>query len=327
MAKWLIHGDPHLKISNLLGAKEFFGWIQSTADEHKVFGIINLGDLFDTHGVVRAEILGEYRNFLNNRGNLHYIHILGNHEMFTPRDATYHALQPFIDRSDDKYHVVDQPMELYNMGFVPYLTDASLFPDMKNEVVFAHQTFLGADFGNFRPEEGVDPDKLKAEIVYSGHIHMRQNVGKVRYVGSPVAQGVNDTDQTKGIVIFDDETLREQFIPSPFPMYRSLTVDLASTKPLESLIVQLNKDDNWIVDIQGPKLEIASFLSSPGVMALKKKVKIRFRSKPTDTGKERVSIKAVSVPDMIAEYIDRVYDGQLDKTILKSEMAKMLHGE
>ena len=324
MTKWLIHGDPHLKISHLLTAREFFTWIKRVASEYDVKGIINLGDLFDTHGVVRAEVQGEYREFLNNRGKLTYIHILGNHECFKPNDARYHALQPFIERNDNDYHVVDRPMIIEDMGFVPYIHDASNFPDLDAEIVFAHQTFLGSDFGHFRPEEGVDPESLRAELIYSGHIHTRQNVGKVRYVGSPIPYGVNDADQTKGIVIFDTETLKETFIPSPFPSWRSLTIDLATPNALECLVLGVNKTDNWVVDVVGPRLEVAEFLDSKAVSAIRKTIKVRFRSKTTDSGKEKVSIKAMSIPDMIVEYIEKIYAGNIDKELLKAETLKLI---
>lgn len=329
--KWLIHGDPHLKVNNIQMARQFFDWLLATAEEQEVDGIINLGDLFDTHAVVRSEVMGEYIRFLDIRRNkLIYIHLLGNHEFFRPKDSTYHALQALKMRDDDTYHVVDEVTKLYGFGFVPYMPNADDFPqlDMEHQIVFAHQTFLGADFGKFRPEEGVPPEKIKNQVlVYSGHIHTRQQVGDVKYVGSPISYGVNDVDQVKGIIIFDDETLDEKFIQSPFPMWRSLSIDIREPGAAKTLVTSINSNDNWVVDVIGPRLEVAEFIDSELVLGLKKKVKIRFRSKPVDVAKEKVSIKAVSITGMVDEYIDKIYAGSIDKDVLKNSMRELFDGK
>lgn len=328
--KWLVHGDPHLKANNLTQAREFFDWIDRVANEKEVDGIINLGDLFDSHAVLRTEVMGEYVRFLDCRHNqLVYIHLLGNHEFYKPNDSTYHALQALKSREDPNYYVVDQPKRLFNMAFIPYVPNADSYPDLSQDaqILFAHQTFLGASFGAFKPDEGVDPNKFKYVTIYSGHIHNRQEFNNVRYVGSPIPYGVKDADQVKGIVIFDDDTLHEEFIPSPFPAWRLLTVDLSGAKPLEFLVTSINTEDNWIVDIKGTRVEIASFLDSKTILAIKKKAKIRFRSKMTDANKGKTSIKAVKLEDMFEEYIDHIYTGTISRDVLKANMREAFHGK
>ncbi len=57
--------------------------------------------------------------------------------------------------------------------------DFTKFPRETQPICIAHQTFVGADYGYYRPDVGADADKCNAEIIISGHVHKKQEFGKV----------------------------------------------------------------------------------------------------------------------------------------------------
>jgi len=339
--KVLLIGDMHLKISNLETGKQFLRWIDTVVKEHSPALVVNLGDTFDTHAILRAEVLSEYGQHVervcehgrtaDDQGTI-YVHILGNHEFYKPNSSEYHALQT-LKGLHDNYSVADtdDAVKLWSMSFIPYHPDPSTFPLVTNEICFSHQTFIGADFGNFRPEVGVDMDRVKADIIISGHVHKGQTVGKVFYPGSPFAQGVDDVNQVKGVYLFDTKTFTKQFIPCPLPKWSSYTAsstDDCGFINIDSIHADLENTltagDFWIVNLSGPRTELTAYLDSKRFKELTSQFNLRIRAKYTDHGKDRVQIKAVTPQDAVVQYVDKVYDGDIDHELLKKKAFALL---
>lgn len=339
--KVLILGDMHLKVSNLENGKRFLHWVDEVVAEHNPSMVINLGDAMDTHAILRAEVLSEYGQHVQRICNRPipdqgsptiYVHVLGNHEFYKPNSSEYHALQSLKGLSDHYYVAdTDDAVKMWGFSFIPYHPDPSTFPTEVGEICFAHQTFIGADFGNFRPDLGVDMEQVKADIIISGHIHKGQTVGKVFYPGSPFSQCVDDVDQVKGVYIFDTKTYDKQFIPCPLPRWRSYTaayVDEHGKLSLDNIHVELEStltpNDYWIVNLSGPRTELTAYLNSKKFVDLRSQFSIRVRVKHTDNGKDRVQIRAVTAQDAICQYVDKVYDGDIDHELLKKRALAML---
>lgn len=316
--KILLLGDPHLKISRFNLSVELLQWFNQVIEKTKPDLVVNLGDTFDTHAVVRSELLSEFKKHVE-ACPVEYIYLLGNHDMYKPSDAKYHALQPFNIKN---MRVIDTITDIGGITFVPYIHDFKQFPKETKPICIAHQTFVGADYGYYRPDVGADADKCNAEIIISGHVHKRQNFGKVWYPGTPAAYDLNDIDQIKGVDLFDTETYEFTFIPSPFPNYKSLTFNVHSEFSAddmhESIVNSVNDNDHWVIRVKGAKPEIVAYMKSKKWLNLQKKVSIRLKPEFISGDKvERVKIKSVNINDVVSEYIDAVYDGSLDKDMLK----------
>jgi DNA repair exonuclease SbcCD nuclease subunit len=322
MAKILLIGDPHLKISKFTQSVALLDWIAELVKEHQPEIVVNLGDTFDSHAVVRSELLSEFKRHVLDcltYANKYY-YVLGNHDMYKPNDSKYHALQSF-DILD--FEVIDGITNISDeITVVPYLHDFTKFPTETNPICFAHQTFVGADYGYYRPDVGADADKCNAEIIISGHVHKRQQFGKVYYPGTPIAENLNDVDQVKGIDIFDTETYSFNFIESPFPRYRSLSYTIAGDFTLndmhEDVKNSINDKDHWILRISGHKPEITEYMKSKKWLTLQKNHSVRIKPEWVSGDKvQRVKLSSMSITDSVDEYIDRVYSGSLDKKVLK----------
>lgn len=329
--KVLFIGDPHLKITRFDLSKQFLDWINGVVIKHKPDLIVNLGDTFDTHAVLRSEIMTEFMNHVDVcRIVAPYIYLLGNHDMFKPNDSKYHALKHLVGKINN-FIIVDEVKELYGITFVPYCHDTSLFPRTTNSICVAHQTFKGADYGDITTQEGVDADGIDGcELIISGHIHKRQRIApskerglEVFYPGSPFSHSASDINQVKGVSIIDTETLKEEFIECPLPVWRGLRFEISSVFTCddvhEEISQQLNDKDHWVIEITGPKAEILNYLNSKKGKSIVTGRDVKIKTVFTDKEKRQVRIEALSLDHIVSEYIDKVYSGSIDKNLLKSK--------
>jgi len=324
----LFIGDPHLKITRFDLSQKFLSWVTGLIIELKPDMVVNLGDTFDSHAVVRSEILKLFKDHVMEvtGAGIPYKYILGNHDMFKPTDSKYHALQSFDIAGME---VIETPTHHLSAGisFIPYIHDFSEFPLETQPICIAHQQFVGCDYGYYRPDVGTDADKVSADIIISGHIHKRQTFGKVIYPGTPFAQGVNDVNQEKGVMLFDTNTYACVYYDTPLPNYRGLKFELASDFGVSEMHAQIKAqltDDNWIIDMEGPQAELIAYINSKEMSELRAVNNIRIRTTWTNKSKNKVKIKATSMNDILNNYVDKVYDGSLDKGIIKDKILEIL---
>ena len=327
MSKILFIGDPHLKITKFNLSMRFLSWLDCTIHELSPDLVVNLGDTFDTHSVVRSEIMSEFVQHVRHTvERAPYIYVLGNHDMYKPSDSTYHALMPLMHV--DNFTVIDKPTQIGDTTYVPYIHDFKEFPLIKTPICVAHQTFVGCDYGYYRPDIGVDADKVAAEIIISGHIHKRQMFGKVIYPGTPFAQGLDDINQSKGVMLFDTETYKYEFIESPLPKWRGMKFQIAQDFSVDymhrQILSELTEKDHWVLDMTGPKAELVAYMDSSKLKFLRETYDIRVRANYTDKIKEKAKIKASSMEDILFQYINNIYDGALDKGIIKDKALEIL---
>lgn len=328
MAKILVIGDPHLKHTNLKMSIAFLKWIESLIDTYKPNLVINLGDTMPDHSVIRSEILNEFTKHLKSVSSVPYIIIRGNHDNFKPNDSTYHALTPFKSGYKN-IHVIDTITDMFGFTFVPFLCSDEVWPEKTQRIVFSHNTFVGADFGFKLATEGIPLEALNCELVISGHIHKRQilntDTTQVIYPGTPYASSASDVDQEKGVMLFDSETYKFEYIKSPFPMWEKTTIDLAIDRDHESILKSLNKDNHHVVVVTGPRAEVKALLASKEIANAKKTLSISFKTSFTDKVKnEKKTIKVSSTSLMVKDFISTIYTGQIDKQVLATEAMKYI---
>lgn len=328
--KVIFIGDPHLKINKFELAQQFLSWLDTTIKNQKPDLVVNLGDTFDTHAVVRSEIMTEFmRHVRRTIETCPYIYLLGNHDMFKPNDAKYHSLL-HLKETIEGFHVFDEITHgPWGMSWVPYQHNPKNFPTKTQQICVAHQTFKGADYGDITVKDGVDYSLVDAEVIISGHIHKRQVLGKVIYPGSPFSQSVSDINQTKGVMLYDTETYSYSFLDCPLPTWRGVRFELTSTYTTESLKADLidtfnETRDHWVVELTGPKAEITSFLSDKKTKKIFDGIDVKIKPSFTDKEKKLTKIKAVSIDSIVKEYIDTVYSGSLDKFELNLKSMELL---
>jgi DNA repair exonuclease SbcCD nuclease subunit len=330
--KVLFIGDPHLKITRFDLAKQFLSWINGVVSTHKPDLVVNLGDTFDTHAVLRSEVMTEFMKHVDAcRAVAPYVYLVGNHDMYKPNDAKYHALSHLVGKLNN-FTIVDTVQDLYGMTFVPYCHDPESFPKKTLEICVAHQTFKGADYGDITTKDGIDASSIQdVQIIVSGHIHKRQILEsggrEIRYIGSPFSQSASDINQLKGVSIIDTATFKEEFIVCPLPMWKGVKYELSPSFTAEDmhedLIHQLNDKDHWVVEITGPKAEVLGYVGSKKGKSIVTGRDVKIKTIFTDKEKRQVRIEATSLSSIVSQYIDKVYSGSIDKETLKSKAVQI----
>jgi DNA repair exonuclease SbcCD nuclease subunit len=323
----LFIGDPHLKINNFEQSINFLRWVEQVVQEKSPDLVVNLGDTFHNHAVLRSEILKEFKDHvLSITSTTPYWYVVGNHDQWKPKDNKYHALQ-VLDGIKD-FTVFDKTVHfgpenaLYEgITVVPYVQEFDDFPTDTGRLCITHNTFIGADYGFKREDCGIDSGKVNADFIISGHIHKRQSFGNVIYPGTPYAHNANDVDHTKGLLLFESASYRQEFIESPFPRWRSIEFEIEQNRPITSLhsllLTELNSSDKWILRVTGPKAELSAYFKSKDYFELTKGKDVIIKANPTDAEKQnRVQIKASSEASIIEEYVNKVYSGGLDKPLI-----------
>lgn len=323
MTRILLIGDPHIRHTHLSEGKALLDWIEVVAEEHKPDLIVNLGDTFNDHAVIRAEVLCTVSRHLDRllEGKAPVVMVLGNHDMHRPNSSEYHALETFESKKNlilaDVLTVAD------GITYVPYVHEAKDWPKTSTSIVITHNTFIGADYGFKTASDGLSTEQLDCDFVASGHIHKRQILeygsvrsGRILYPGTPMCLSASDADQVKGLTILDTDDMSQTFIKSPFPMWRTLDFRIGIDSTMN-----VNTTDMWIVKMIGPRAEVKALLESKEITDLKKSAHITFKTEFTDTARSsKISISAPTIETMTDQYIDRVYSGSIDKGVLKSTL-------
>lgn len=321
--KILVIGDVHHKITKFQLGCQFLRWLETTIRDRRPDCVVHLGDHFDGHSVLRSEVLAEFKHLVDavTALNIRFYYIIGNHDQFRPNDSRYHALQALKD-TNPLFVVIDSPFHIpeCKLSFIPFIHDITKFPTETQDICFAHQTFLGADYGYMRPDVGVDPNAITANLIISGHVHTRQEFGKVIYPGSAYAQSANDINQAKGLLLFDTETYAREFIECPLPQWRRVervitpeyTIDMLH----EELKILLVPQHHWVISLIGSKSEISSYIQSTRYQDIVVGIDVQLKTQFTDAVKRRVQIGVASSEQIVQEYIERIYSGSIDKELL-----------
>ncbi len=322
MKKCLIIGDAHFKANDINRAVLCLEWIKQVISEEKPDLIVNLGDLFNDHGNLRCELLKIYIDFIKDvTKTTPYYHIIGNHELYKAGDSKYNALQTYKGAIPN-FTVVDEVIhdDMADVSYIPYLVNCQDFPKTTKSIVFAHQSFLGANWGFIKDKTSIDPKEISgAKVIISGHIHIRGQIDNVYFPGSIYAQDQNDIDQIKGIMIFDKDTYNMRYIDSPFPMWKKISFDVEPSMQ-EDIVSNITKTvDNkniWVVELTGYKTDILGIINSPDIINIKKDRKLKFKPHFLDSVKKEKQITAKNTKDAIKEYILNVYSGIINKDSL-----------
>lgn len=322
--KCLRVGDPHVKPSNLEESNALMYFVLDKAIELKVDRLEILGDLFDTHSVVRLEVQEFWAKWFKELSQQDFktFVLVGNHDLSGDYSREYSALHPFIALENKKFKIIHEPYYEGFYGYLPYIHNDEKFIYEANNlakqgvtVLISHPNYKGAVYDNGSSIlGGVDPNNINSNIrhLIGGHIHTELELGRIWYTGNPRWLTKNDSNKRKGIwtCIHDDDT--GQMISKEF----------ISTGHVCTPIVSLQwKEGQERPEIPSDaKVDIELIGSSDWVSKTKKDlVGISISSKITDIkkSKERKSGKSLS------EFLNKYYDTNPER---RKKLFKYLEG-
>lgn len=268
MTKVLYVGDPHFKYSQKDELTRLMHFVRDTANTNEVDEIVLLGDLNDTHGVLRTENLYFWEKWLKLLSeNKKLFALTGNHDKKNQGDDTdfESSLAIFNLIDSPNLFIVQSPVVFGNFAYMPYIHDKKRFVEQANElasqgakVLVCHGEFDGAAYDNgFFIPNGIKQEHLNFDLIISGHIHTGSTFGKVWYPGTARWMTASDANKKKGIWIshFTDEgnMFKEEFIDTshictPIYAYQYKEGDVEPIIPEGSRAsVELVGSSEWIL--------------------------------------------------------------------------------
>jgi UDP-2,3-diacylglucosamine pyrophosphatase LpxH len=186
MAKTLLCSDLHLT-NRPLDEYRFglFSWINNNAKAWGIESVTILGDLTDSKDRHDSIFVNKVVDHLQSI-RLPVFILMGNHDYIDPKVPFF----KFLNEIDGLTYYYEPAVDDYHDGalFLPHARGG--YPALKDwnaPVMFCHQTFTGAAASNGSKMDGLSTDIFDGcdGVIYSGDIHVPQNIGPVTYVGAP----------------------------------------------------------------------------------------------------------------------------------------------
>lgn len=236
-------GDTHWGIKN--DHKSFYeyfekcyDWMFDVLDSEHVDAVIQLGDLYDRRKYVNFKTLFESKKiFLDRLNQYDTLIISGNHDCTYKNTNEVNSVDlllkeypniKVIDRYPETVYINGYPIDAYPwISNENYSNCMSLAESPGSNIAVGHFEFINFEMakGQFC-DHGMDHKIFsKYTKVFSGHYHTKSEFENVVYTGVPYELMWSDYNDPKGIVIFDTETMKYEFIQNPHRKFFKIYYD------------------------------------------------------------------------------------------------------
>lgn len=228
--KILVIGDTHFKEGNSNSTNIMYRSIESMLDDDSFDLIVLLGDIYHDHNIMRVGVNRRVCDFiLMLCSHVRVFILVGNHDIrnnscYLPEEHTLYHLKHI----NSNVRIIDRPVTEnilgHNFTFCPYVPVGRFMEALSttswkdSKLIFCHQEIRGVVINKISSISG-DQWNPKYPTLVCGHIHSRQELDNVHYVGTPYSQDFSDIG-TKSISIYEIQgdsinlTYRELGVPS-----------------------------------------------------------------------------------------------------------------
>lgn len=313
----VVISDVHYSLATLdLANKAFVAAIDKAA-ELKV-PLIDNGDLTNDKAIVR----GEYINLLiktfkyAQQKNVKIYLNVGNHSLINEKSKEHvlNFLRPFAT-------IIDYPQSIDSFNFVPYQNNSldlveSLKLFSKNDIIFTHQGFLGAQMGDYiQDKSSIDPALVKDFTVISGHYHRCQTIGTVTYIGSPYTITFGEAnDGPKGFLILNEDGSFTREILN----LRKHIIKECTLLTLNDPIDDYNQGDLVWIKVTGTRSELENIDKKQLGLKLFGHSNFKLDLYPIEDNRQALEIKHMSDAELLDQIIDNGGEPVDEKLALKS---------
>lgn len=218
-----------------------------------------LGDIFDSRQSIDITVLNSAISVIEKLSKLLLVHILiGNHDCAKKYDTDINSIVAF--KYMPNVYIYEKPIIITNekshILILPWIGNRDIEENYvranKYEYVFTHINIAGFKFDNgkdIKSAFATDFSKFKQiKRLFSGHIHKRQEIGNLIYIGSPYHTKRSDIGNTKGIYLFDPEKNSIEFILNEFsPTFKRIMLEDILELSLNDTIKILNNNYTDII--------------------------------------------------------------------------------
>lgn len=215
-----------------------FPWLRERARRYKVAELLILGDLTEEKDRHSSVLVNRITRELARLAKLVQVTIVrGNHDGLDPNTPFFEFVKRipqirYIKKATFESHPIFGPVAYLPHSRHPQQDYGELdYSEM--DYAFIHQTVDGALAENGMNLSGI-PRGLFRKVghrVFSGDVHVPQDLGKVTYVGAPYHIKFADKFDPRVLLLNDDGSTKDLHFPSP----RKWTVRLRSAEQLKSI--------------------------------------------------------------------------------------------
>jgi len=226
-----------------------------------------LGDWFDNRQLLDIYVMNTSIDIVIELASIVPIYFLtGNHDIYKKYDTDVNSIVAF--KYITNVHVFEKPTIITNdetrILVLPWIgnreTEEAYVRANKFDYIFTHSDINGFKYDNGREikTSGTDFRKFRSiKRLFSGHIHKRQEIGNMIYIGSPYHTKRSDIGNTKAIYTFNPKENTFECLPNDFsPIFQRVTLEGMLELSLTDAIKLL---DNNYTDIIVPDKYIHLF--------------------------------------------------------------------
>lgn len=207
----------------------FFPYLLDNNIQH----LLILGDTWEDRKSLNVNALNSAREMFFDRlleYGIRVTAILGNHDVFY-RNTNHVNSMDIIESSYSNIHVIEEYEEITignkTFGMMSWVNNENLERNLKR-IKEADTNYLLGHFEikNFEMTKGNIADKgfepsifEKYDMVLSGHFHIMNMIGNIKYIGNPFQTNWDDLSSDRGFHVYDSDNDEFNFIKNTYETY------------------------------------------------------------------------------------------------------------
>jgi DNA repair exonuclease SbcCD nuclease subunit len=217
-----------------------------------------LGDWFDNRQLLDIYVMNTSIDIVIELSEILPVYFLtGNHDIYKKYNTDVNSIVAF--RHIPNVSIYQKPTILTNNNnkilILSWIgnkeSEENYARANKFDYIFAHSEIMGFKYDNGREIKSTSVDFRKfrnIKRVFSGHIHKRQELANIVYIGSPYHMKRSDIGNTKGIYIFNPNENTFEFIENNYsPLFQRVTLEYILDLSLNNTVKLLNNNYTDII--------------------------------------------------------------------------------
>lgn len=282
---------------------------------------INLGDTYQDRKAIDINVNNLAIDMMDEIAKEVEVYILnGNHDLAKKTNDGNNSIRSFEYRPNITL-ITDPTLISINyeggkhtkMIAIPYLGSTDLESQyLSTYSSKAKYALMHTELTNMKMDNGMlitsgaNPEMFKG-MIFSGHIHRRQEGKHVIYVGSPYHMDKGDIGNNKGIYVLNLKTNKYDFIENNYsPIYQTLTIEMYDEMDITTRQAYLNNNYTFIIiqEDDVPKYRKKYDIHNLGIGTTAKEVKVvPIKHKQNIAADENTDYKELSTIELINDSI------------------------
>ena len=246
-----------------------FPLLKENAEEEDI--LVHLGDIFDNRKFVGLKTLATVQKLFEDLTNIisDVRIVIGNHDIFNKNSNSITSVDILKNINGITIYkeadccLIDGKQCLFLPWVNDVETEIELLKKYKNiEYIFCHSEINGADMGSGQKSNtNIKISDFNCKHVYSGHIHIRSNSGKVHYIGAPYHLTRTDINHEKGITCLDVKTGETEFYENTFsPRFMKINANDIDIKNFDTEILKNNYVDVYVKQSEAQDIDVVNVM-------------------------------------------------------------------